>query len=242
IIERIEASIKPLKNYSSIVSWSIGNESGFGINMVKGLERAKQLDTTRPLHYEGALYRDKEKNYDMSNVDMISRMYASPEEILETYLENPKLDKPFILCEYAHAMGNSPGDLNAYQTLIEKYDSFIGGFVWEWCDHSIQVGIKEGKPIFRYGGDFGEALHDGNFCVDGIVSPDRIPHEGYYEFKHEHRPLRLVNEEDYRFTLKNQFDFTNAEDSLIVEGEAIYLDGERKVFNIPLTAFAPHIS
>lgn len=242
IIERIEASIKPLKNYSSIVSWSIGNESGFGINMVKGLERAKQLDTTRPLHYEGALYRDKEKNYDMSNVDMISRMYASPEEILETYLENPKLDKPFILCEYAHAMGNSPGDLNAYQTLIEKYDSFIGGFVWEWCDHSIQVGIKEGKPIFRYGGDFGETLHDGNFCVDGIVSPDRIPHEGYYEFKHEHRPLRLVNEEDYRFTLKNQFDFTNAEDSLIVEGEAIYLDGERKVFNIPLTAFAPHIS
>lgn len=240
IIERIEASIIPLKNYSSIISWSIGNESGFGINMVKGLERARELDTTRPLHYEGALYRDKEKNYDLSNVDMISRMYASPEEIVEIYLDNPKLDKPFILCEYAHAMGNSPGDLNAYQTLVEKYDSFIGGFVWEWCDHSIQIGMKDGKPILRYGGDFGETLHDGNFCVDGIVSPDRIPHEGYYEFKHEHRPLRLVDNEDYRITLQNQYDFTNAEDVLIIEGETIYLDGERKMFNIPLTNFSPH--
>lgn len=240
IIERIEASIVPLKNYSSIVSWSMGNESGFGINMVEGLARAKQLDATRPLHYEGTLYRDKSKNYDVSNVDMISRMYPSPNEVEERYLKNPELDKPFILCEYAHAMGNSPGDLRAYHQLVEDYDSFIGGFVWEWCDHGVQVGLKDEEPIFRYGGDFGERLHDGNFCVDGIVFPDRTPHEGYYEFKHEHRPLRVIQQDEYQLTLRNQLDFTNIEDYLIVEATTTYLDGTKQSFEISFNHFAPH--
>ena len=151
IIERIEASIVPLKNYSSIVSWSMGNESGFGINMVRGLDRAKRLDSTRPLHYEGTHYRNRDKHYDLSNVDMISRMYPSPEEIEEKYLKNEHLDKPFILCEYAHAMGNSPGDLHAYQELVEQYDCFIGGFVWEWCDHAIQTGVKMAKGYLDMG-------------------------------------------------------------------------------------------
>ncbi|SCS66460.1 glycoside hydrolase family 2 TIM barrel-domain containing protein [Staphylococcus caeli] len=240
IIERIESSIIPLKNYSSIISWSLGNESGFGINMVKGLMRAKSLDSTRPIHYEGALYRDKEKKYDLSNIDMISRMYASPEEIEETYLKNSSLDKPFVLCEYAHAMGNSPGDLHAYQNLMEKYECFIGGFVWEWCDHAIQTGLKDGEPIFRYGGDFGESIHDGNFCVDGIVSPDRIPHEGYYEFKQEHSPLKIVHQDDYQVTLKNKLDFTNAQDFLTVDGVATYRNGIKKKFTLPLNSFLPH--
>ncbi|ANQ65471.1 glycoside hydrolase family 2 TIM barrel-domain containing protein [Staphylococcus equorum] len=242
IIERIEASIIPLKNYSSIVSWSMGNESGFGVNVVEGLARAKELDATRPLHYEGTLHRNKSKDYDLSNVEMISRMYPSPEEIETTYLKNPNLDKPFILCEYAHAMGNSPGDLHDYQKLIEAYDSFIGGFVWEWCDHGIQTGVKGGKPIFRYGGDFGERLHDGNFCVDGIVSPDRIPHEGYYEFKHEHRPLKLIAQEEYQLTLRNQLDFTYIEDYLSFEATATYLNGKRQTFEIPFTELAPHMT
>src|SRR5699024_6570975 len=158
IIERIEASITPLKNYSSIVSWSMGNESGFGVNMVKAMAHAKTLDATRPLHYEGTFHRDKSKSYDLSNVEMISRMYPSPEEIETTYLPDPSLGKPSILCEYAHAMGNSPRDLHAYQTLVEQYDSVIGGFLWEWCDHGIQVGQHHGDPIFRYAGDFGEKL------------------------------------------------------------------------------------
>ena len=218
----------------------MGNESGFGVIMVEGLARAKELDATRPLHYEGTLHRDKSKDYDLSNVEMISRMYPSPEEIETTYLKNPNLDKPFILCEYAHAMGNSPGDLHDYQKLVEAYDSFIGGFVWEWCDHGIQTGVKDGKPIFRYGGDFGERLHDGNFCVDGIVSPDRIPHEGYYEFKHEHRPLKVIAQDGYHLTLRNQLDFTHIEDYLSIEATATYLNGKRQTFEVPFTKFAPH--
>ncbi|MBU6133348.1 beta-galactosidase [Staphylococcus xylosus] len=240
IIERIEASIMPLKNYSSIVSWSLGNESGFGKNMVKGAARAKSLDNTRPIHYEGTLYRDKQQHYDLSNIDMISRMYPSPEEIEKTYLSNPDLDKPFILCEYAHAMGNSPGDLHAYQTLVEQYDSFIGGFVWEWCDHAIQTGMKDGNPIFRYGGDFGEKLHDGNFCVDGIVFPNRVPHEGYYEFKQEHRPLKLVSQEDFKIVLRNQLDFIPAEKYMFVEATVTNLNGEKTISEIPLLNFLPH--
>lgn len=240
IIERIEASIIPLKNYSSIVSWSMGNESGFGINMVKGLECAKTLDQTRPLHYEGTYYRDRDKHYDLSNVDMISRMYPSPEEIEEKYLRNEHLDKPFILCEYAHAMGNSPGDLHAYQTLVEQYDSFIGGFVWEWCDHAIQTGIKNGEAVFRYGGDFGEKLHDGNFCVDGIVSPDRKPHEGYYEFKHEHRPLKVIKYIDNHVTFRNQLDFTNIDNHLLVEAILTNLNGDKEKIVIHFSNFEPH--
>ncbi|RIP35008.1 beta-galactosidase [Staphylococcus gallinarum] len=240
IIERIEASIVPLKNYSSIVSWSMGNESGFGINMVKGLECARSLDSTRPLHYEGTHYRNRDKHYDLSNVDMISRMYPSPEEIEDEYLKSEHLDKPFILCEYAHAMGNSPGDLHAYQELVERYDSFIGGFVWEWCDHAIQTGIKNGEPVFRYGGDFGEKLHDGNFCMDGIVSPDRKPHEGYYEFKHEHRPLKVIRHKGEYITFRNQLDFTNIEDHLSVEAIITKLTGDKEKVKIYFESFKPH--
>ncbi|RIP08264.1 beta-galactosidase [Staphylococcus gallinarum] len=240
IIERIEASIVPLKNYSSIVSWSMGNESGFGINMVRGLDRAKRLDSTRPVHYEGTHYRNRDKHYDLSNVDMISRMYPSPEEIEEKYLKNEHLDKPFILCEYAHAMGNSPGDLHAYQELVEQYDCFIGGFVWEWCDHAIQTGVKNGEGVFRYGGDFGEKLHDGNFCVDGIVSPNRIPHEGYYEFKYEHQPLKIIQQQGEYLTFRNQLDFTNIENYLLVEAIITKLNGDRTKVAIHFENFEPH--
>lgn len=240
IVERIEASIIPFKNYSSIVSWSMGNESGFGVNIVTAMSRVKTLDDTRPIHYEGTFHRDKSKSYDLSNVEMISRMYASPEEVEQKYLTDPDLDKPFILCEYAHAMGNSPGDLHAYQMLVEQYDSFIGGFVWEWCDHGIQVGQQNGKPIFRYGGDFGEELHDGNFCVDGIVFPDRTPHEGYYEFKHEHRPVRVVEEANGILKLRNQLDFSHVENYLTIEATATFLNGDKTSFDITVDNFEPH--
>jgi beta-galactosidase len=239
VIERIEASIIPLKNYNSIISWSMGNESGFGINMVEGLKRAKALDETRPLHYEGTLYRDKAKNYDVSNVDMISRMYPSPKEIEQHYLTNSKLDKPFILCEYAHAMGNSPGDLHEYQELVERYDSFIGGFVWEWCDHAITVGIQNGEPVFRYGGDFGERLHDGNFCVDGIVMPNRELHDSYYDFKYEHRPIKLIQQEGAKISFRNQLDFTHIEDIITITGYATYLNEDVKAFTVNVHEFKP---
>ncbi|MEJ7542354.1 glycoside hydrolase family 2 TIM barrel-domain containing protein [Staphylococcus intermedius] len=238
VVDRIDASIVPFKNFSSIISWSMGNESGYGCNMERGLAHAKTLDASRPLHYEGAHYAAS--HHDRSNLDMISRMYPSPEEIETRYLTKPNLDKPFVLCEYAHAMGNSPGGLKAYHDLIERYDSFIGGFVWEWCDHAVQVGMKEGRPIYRYGGDFGEKVHDGHFCVDGIVSPDRKPHAGYYEFQQVHRPLVYVAHEGTRVTFKNQLDFTNIKDYVALEITVTTVAGDTETFTVDAPDIAPH--
>lgn len=238
VVDRIDASIVPFKNFSSIISWSMGNESGYGCNMERGLAHAKALDASRPLHYEGAHYAAS--HHDRSNLDMISRMYPSPEEIETRYLTKPNLDKPFVLCEYAHAMGNSPGGLKTYHDLIERYDSFIGGFVWEWCDHAVQVGMKDGRPMYRYGGDFGEKVHDGHFCVDGIVSPDRKPHAGYYEFQQVHRPLVCVAHEGTRLTFKNKLDFTNIKDYIVLEITVTAVTGDTETFTVDAPDIAPH--
>ncbi|WP_086428905.1 glycoside hydrolase family 2 TIM barrel-domain containing protein [Staphylococcus cornubiensis] len=238
VVDRIDASIVPFKNFSSIITWSMGNESGYGCNMERGLAHAKALDASRPLHYEGAHYAAF--HHDCSNLDMISRMYPSPEEIETRYLTKPNLDKPFVLCEYAHAMGNSPGGLKTYHDLIERYDSFIGGFVWEWCDHAVQVGMKDGRPMYRYGGDFGEKVHDGHFCVDGIVSPDRKPHAGYYEFQQVQRPLVCVAHEGTRLTFKNKLDFTNIKDYITLEITVTAVTGDTETFTVDAPDIAPH--
>lgn len=240
IIERVVASVIPLQNYSCIISWSLGNESGFGINIEKAASEVKALDSTRPIHYEGALYQEDNRDNDLSNIDMISRMYASPSEIENRYLTNDQLDKPFVLCEYAHAMGNSPGDLQEYHDLIDQYDSFIGGFVWEWSDHGIHVGMKDGQAIFRYGGDFGETLHDGNFCVDGIVFPNREVHESYYEFQHVNRPIKLISNDGYELQLRNQLDFINVADYIDVACVITFLDNTQEVIELDIKDFAPH--
>ena len=240
IIERVVASVMPLQNYSCIIAWSLGNESGFGINIEKAASEVKALDSTRPIHYEGALYKEDNRDNDLSNIDMISRMYASPSEIEKKYLTNDQLDKPFVLCEYAHAMGNSPGDLKEYHDLIDKYDSFIGGFVWEWNDHGIHVGMTDGQAIFRYGGDFGETLHDGNFCVDGIVFPNREVHESYYEFQHVHRPIKLISNDGYQLKLRNQLDFLNVANYIDVACVITYRDNTQTVIQLDIKDFAPH--
>ncbi|ARJ50701.1 glycoside hydrolase family 2 TIM barrel-domain containing protein [Staphylococcus lutrae] len=239
VVDRIDASIVPFKNFSSIISWSMGNESGYGCNMERGLAHAKALDASRPLHYEGAHYAAP--HHDRSNLDMISRMYPSPEEIEARYLTKPNLDKPFVLCEYAHAMGNSPGGLQAYHDLMERYDSFIGGFVWEWCDHAVQVGMKDGHPMYRYGGDFGEKVHDGHFCVDGIVSPHRTPHAGYYEFQQVHRPLVCVAHEGTRLTFKNKLDFTNIHDYVTLKITVTTKIGETATLTVDAPHIEPHV-
>ncbi|EMN7830983.1 beta-galactosidase [Staphylococcus pseudintermedius] len=238
VVDRIDASIVPFKNFSSIISWSMGNESGYGCNMERGLAHAKALDASRPLHYEGAHYAAS--HHDRSNLDMISRMYPSPEEVETRYLTKPNLDKPFVLCEYAHAMGNSPGGLKAYHELMERYDSFIGAFVWEWCDHAIQVGVKEGRPMYRYGGDFGEKVHDGHFCVDGIVSPQRTPHAGYYEFQQVHRPLVFIAREGTRLMFKNKLDFTNIHDYVTLQIMVTTITGETATFTVDAPYIEPH--
>jgi len=218
ILDRVQRSIIRDKNHPCVVIWSLGNESGYGRNFENALKWIKSYDLSRLTHYESALYVPEAYTSDYSNLDLYSRMYASCEEIAN-YFDRDSGDKPYILCEYAHAMGNGPGDLEEYQELIQKYDGFCGGFVWEWCDHAIFMGKNvQGRDKFYYGGDFGEFPNDGNFCMDGLVYPDRRPHTGLLEYKNVLRPVRLVkaNLKDGKLTFKNMLDFTNLKDYLYI--------------------------
>ena len=160
----------------------MGNESGYGCTFEEALKWVKRYDPSRLTHYESAFYKSGRRKYDYSNLDLYSRMYASIPEI-EEYLDQ-KPDKPYILCEYSHAMGNGPGDLEDYFALFQKDARLCGGFVWEWCDHAVFHGMtEEGKAKYYYGGDHGEVVHDGNFCMDGLVYPDRTPHTGLLDLK-----------------------------------------------------------
>ena len=167
ITDRHTALVERDKNRPCVIIWSLGNESSFGKAFFKGANYIKNRDKTRPVHYEGLQYSDP-KYYYTELVDMVSMMYPSFETIQTKVLDNPKETRPFVLCEYTHAMGNSCGDIAQYWDMIYNNDQMMGGFVWEWADH----GIKTDKG-FLYGGDFKEPEHDGNFCADGLLTPDR---------------------------------------------------------------------
>ena len=226
IIDRIESSIIPFKNRPSIFMWSLGNESGYGYNFEKGLKCARKLDPTRLLHYEGAYYADKNRKNDFTELDVISRMYPSIDEIQEYF--DKGIDKPLILCEYAHAMGNGPGGLKEYDDLIQANEEFAGAYVWEWCDHSIYNGSnKDGKSIYAYGGDFGEYPNDGNFCVDGLVYPDRRKHIGLLEYQNINRPIRVIEIDtvNNKVKLKNMLDFRDVNDIVQITYK-LFSDGD----------------
>ena len=167
ITDRQVALVERDKNRPSVIIWSMGNESSFGKAFFEGAEYIKNRDKTRPLHYENLQYADP-KYYYYELVDMVSIMYPSLQTIQKKVLDNPEENRPFVMCEYTHAMGNSSGDIADYWKMIYNNEQMMGGFVWEWADH----GIKTEKG-FLYGGDFGESEHDGNFCIDGLVTPDR---------------------------------------------------------------------
>ena len=153
------------KNQTCVIIWSLGNESSYGKMFYRGADYIRAHDG-RPIHYEGYVDADKSKHY-TNRIDIASRMYAPP-EFFDEFLKDEQETRPYVLCEYSHSMGNSNGDLNDYWKKIDSNDRFMGGFVWEWCDHAVK-----GEKGFLYGGDFGEKEHDGNFCVDGLVTPDR---------------------------------------------------------------------
>lgn len=214
ILDRVQRNVIRDKNCSSVLIWSLGNESGYGPNFEHAGRWIKEYDPSRLTHYEGAWHMPESYPCDTSMLDLYSRMYASIDEMIE-YCENPENTKPFIQCEYIHAMGNGPGDAEDYQEIIERYPQVCGGFVWEFCDHGVYMGrTNDGKAKYFYGGDFGEFPHDGNFCMDGLVYPDRRPHTGFKEYKNVIRPLRasLISKEPLKVELRNILDFTNAKD------------------------------
>ena len=188
ILDRSESLVKRDVNRPCVVIWSLGNESGYGTNMREAGLLVKKLDDTRLLHYESTHHLDDTSN---DVLDLVSQMYTSPAD-MQKFLENKDEKRPFILCEYCHAMGNGPGDLEDYHKIFHSNKRFCGGFVWEWCDHSVILGkTEDGRIKYGYGGDFGEKHNDGNFCMDGLVYPDRRPHTGLLEVKQVYRPVRV---------------------------------------------------
>lgn len=206
-VDRLERMIQRDKNHPSIIMWSLGNESGFGHNFREMAAHCKQLDPSRLVHYEG--------DRDTEVTDVYSTMY--------TWLENPPgrrrtmeqvtelTEKPHILCEYGHAMGNGPGGLKEYQELIYKHDHLQGGFIWEWYDHGIETIDENGQKYYRYGGDFGDDPTNGNFCIDGLLMPDRTPSPALIEYKKIIEPVHthVVDLEKGKINIENKYDFIN---------------------------------
>ena len=220
IVDRVKLMVERDKNRFCIVMWSMGNESAYGCNFEKALEWTKNFDPDRITQYESARYRNYDETYDYSNLDVYSRMYPALSEIRE-YLDKDG-SKPFLLIEYCHSMGNGPGDFEDYFQMIQDNDKMCGGFVWEWCDHAIAHGTAEnGKNIYAYGGDHGEEIHDGNFCMDGLVYPDRTVHTGLLEYKNVYRPARVIsyNKESGELVLHNYMDFDDLKDYVKISYE-----------------------
>ncbi|WP_423923867.1 glycoside hydrolase family 2 TIM barrel-domain containing protein [Frigoribacterium sp. 2-23] len=197
-VDRMVRTVERDKNHASIVMWSLGNESGTGRNLAAMSAFTHARDTTRPVHYEG--------DYTGEYTDVYSRMYSWVPETeaigrgdasvpllgcspAEAYRQR---SKPFILCEYVHAMGNGPGAIDQYEDLVDRYPRLHGGFVWEWRDHGIRTRTADGTEFFGYGGDFGEVVHDGNFVMDGMVLSDGTPSPGLFEWAQVVSPVRLT--------------------------------------------------
>lgn len=241
ILDRIRRCVTRDKNRACVVIWSMGNESAYGVTFEEALAWVKSYDSSRLTHYESAQYTDGKRKYDYSNLDLYSRMYPSISEMAE-YIDGDG-DKPYILCEYCHAMGNGPGDLEDYFQFFDTHETTCGGFVWEWCDHAIYRGkAANSKDMYAYGGDSDETIHDGNFCMDGLVYPDRRPHTGLLEFKNINRPVRITGYDETNgvLTLHNYMDFTDIRDYLTMSYE-VTCDGQIIASgNIDVPSVAPH--
>jgi len=202
-LERVQRMVERDKNHPSVIIWSLGNEAGDGVNFTTCYQWLKKRDPSRPVHYERALLGP--------NTDIYCPMYASVEYI-ESYAQK-KQDRPLILCEYAHSMGNSTGNLKEYWDVIDKYDQLQGAFVWDWVDQGLLKTSPNGTEFYAYGGDFGPpgTPSDGNFCINGLVSPDRTPHPGLYEARkvYQNISVKTINPLAGRFHITNKFDFTS---------------------------------
>ena len=201
-LDRIERMVERDKNHPSIIMWSMGNEAGDGINFTKCRKWIHQRDASRPVHYERAGLGD--------NTDVYCPMYPSV-NYLKNYGSKPQ-EKPLIMCEYSHAMGNSNGDFKDYWEVIEQYGQLQGGSIWDWVDQGLLKKDKNGVEFYAYGGDFGPDTipSDGNFCINGIVSPDRTPHPAMTEIKHSYQYIKtnLLDPSSGRLQIINLYDFT----------------------------------
>jgi len=247
IFDRAERMIKSLKNFTSIFIWSLGNETGWGENIAYAADESRKLDSTRLLHYEcahfygkadverTALATKKSNEY----FDVFSCMYTTVEEV-KTLYDDGTITKPFYLCEYSHAMGNSCGDLQDYDDVFETDDRYLGGCIWEWCDHSIYLTNKNGDKYLGYGGDFGEAVHMSNFCMDGLVNPERVPHSSLLEAKAVFSPIKIEVLGKLDIKLINRNYFSDLSDYDITW--SLEVDGVEKESGVVGVNIAPRVS
>ena len=241
-MERGTRMVERDKNHPSVVIWSMGNESGHGPNHAALADWIHAHDPTRPVHYESA--------HDEPYVDMISTMYPDLERLV-AMATAPGEERPFILCEYAHAMGNSPGNLKEYWEIIESYPRLCGAFVWDWVDQGLRRTTEEGEAWFAYGGDYGDTPHDGSFCINGVIFPDRTIHPCMWEFKRVYQPVEVeaVDLAAGRIEVVNKHFFTDlgyldgawtltADGEVVQQGRLPRLttpSGEREALTLPLT-------
>lgn len=200
-VDRIERHVLAQRNHPSIVMWSLGNESGDGCNITAMYARCKELDPTRPVHYE--------EDRDVRDVDVISTMYSRVSQ-MNDFGEHPH-PKPRILCEYGHSMGNGPGGLSEYQRVFDRWDSIQGHFVWEWSDHGLRALTDDGREFHRYGGDYGDYPNNSNFCIDGLVFPGQQASPGLTEYAQVISPVKVEQAED-GLLVRNGFYFSTLAD------------------------------
>ena len=241
ILDRVQRCVIRDKNCAAVLLWSLGNEAGYGENFERAARWVKEYDSSRLVHYEGSIHPDPARESDRSFIDVGSYMYPTFAAIEEYFADADA--KPLVLCEYIHAMGNSTGDAEDYWQVMERYPGLCGGFVWEWCDHAVELRRdEEGRPCYGYGGDFGEVLHDGNFCVDGLVSPDRVPHTSLMEYKNVIRPARAAWADEAHTTviLHNYLDFTPLDQALTGEYEVSHNGVVIETGRFEMPAVPPH--
>ena len=210
-VDRVARMIQRDIHHASVILWSLGNESGSGINHRAAAAYARSFDPTRPLHYEGAIRGNWTTGHDIT--DVVVPMYPDISAII-SYAKSKKADRPLIMCEYSHAMGNSNGTLSEYWQAIHSLPALQGGFIWEMWDHGLDQRLEDGSIRSAYGGDFGEAKHDGNFCCDGMFFPDRSPKPALSEFKYIASPIEIKakNLKSGRFEIFNKNFFVNLSD------------------------------
>ncbi len=256
--DRAEMMVERDKNHPCVVIWSAGNESGYGNGPEAELAYFVERDHSRLTHYESFYATMPDHVSDYSNLDLFSKMYSNIEPIEEEYFANDLVKDfakgycypvaenqegeilPFIQCEYSHAMGNGPGDLEDYWQCVNRHPGYVGEFVWEWCDHAIQITTEDGKIGYLYGGDHGEYPHDGNFCVDGLVYPDRRPSPGVLEHKNVMRPARFSRVSGNTFAVRSYLDFADVSALCDVE-YTVHCEGNVVAKgSVDLPAVAPH--